>query len=147
VWIFSRIVLRFNNTAFNSNASDYIIDAQAPYTGIFNPINSIIYEESQGEWFLKVSDCEVGDAGVVTSWAIEMDILDQGMFEYGNLALTVKDENGCIRTVESGKMTKDLALLIHDKNLTEKDYLSTEDFLEALNQNLQARFNFKTGIV
>jgi len=62
-----------------------------------------------------------------------------------NFATTLEDV--CIKTVESGKMTKDLALLIHDKNLTEKDYLSTEDFLEALNQNLQARFNFKTGIV
>ncbi len=62
-----------------------------------------------------------------------------------NFATTLEDV--CIKTVESGKMTKDLALLIHDKNLTEKDYLSTEDFLEALNQNLQARFNFKTGII
>jgi isocitrate dehydrogenase len=68
-----------------------------------------------------------------------------GNEELINFATTLEDV--CIRTVESGKMTKDLALLIHDKNLTEKDYLSTEDFLEALNQNLQARFNFKTGIV
>jgi len=62
-----------------------------------------------------------------------------------NFATTLEDV--CIKTVESGKMTKDLALLIHDKNLTEKDYLSTEDFLKALNQNLQARFTFKTGII
>lgn len=46
-------------------------------------------------------------------------------------------EKVCIDTVESGKMTKDLALIIHGKNLTEKDYLTTEGFLEALNENLQ----------
>lgn len=46
-------------------------------------------------------------------------------------------EKVCIDTVESGKMTKDLALIIHGNNLTEKDYLTTEGFLEALNENLQ----------
>ena len=43
-------------------------------------------------------------------------------------------ENVCIETVESGKMTKDLALIIHGKNLTTKDYLTTEAFLDALDK-------------
>jgi len=49
-------------------------------------------------------------------------------------------EDVCIKTVESGKMTKDLALCIHGKELNESHYLVTEDFLQELDQNLQARF-------
>jgi isocitrate dehydrogenase len=47
----------------------------------------------------------------------------------------------CIETVESGKMTKDLALIIHGKELTEENYLTTEQFLEALDKNLQTKLN------
>jgi isocitrate dehydrogenase len=50
-------------------------------------------------------------------------------------------ESVCIETVESGKMTKDLALIIHGKTLTEEHYLTTEQFLEALDENLQAKLN------
>lgn len=45
-------------------------------------------------------------------------------------------ERVCVETVESGKMTKDLALLIHGDALTEMDYLSTEAFLQAIKENL-----------
>jgi len=40
----------------------------------------------------------------------------------------------CVETVESGKMTKDLALLISK----DAPYLSTEEFLAALDENLNA---------
>ncbi|NQX91345.1 MAG: NADP-dependent isocitrate dehydrogenase [Flavobacteriales bacterium] len=50
-----------------------------------------------------------------------------------------KLEEVCIETVESGKMTKDLALLIHGKDMTTDHYLTTEEFLEALDQNLQTK--------
>jgi len=46
-------------------------------------------------------------------------------------------ENVCIKTVESGKMTKDLALLIYNEKLTESDYLNTEDFLSEIEKNLK----------
>lgn len=42
-------------------------------------------------------------------------------------------ERVCIETVESGKMTKDLAILVSP----DQPYLSTEDFLAAINENLQ----------
>jgi len=42
-------------------------------------------------------------------------------------------ERICVETVESGKMTKDLALLISK----EQPYLTTEEFLAAINENLQ----------
>ena len=42
-------------------------------------------------------------------------------------------------TVESGKMTKDLALCIHGKELNESHYVTTEQFLDALDTGLQSR--------
>ncbi len=50
-------------------------------------------------------------------------------------------EQVCIETVESGKMTKDLALIIHGKDLTEDNYLTTQGFLEALDENLNLKYN------
>lgn len=46
-------------------------------------------------------------------------------------------EQVCIDTVESGKMTKDLAILVKPEGLTEADYLTTEAFLEAIKENLE----------
>jgi isocitrate dehydrogenase len=46
-------------------------------------------------------------------------------------------ENVCIETVESGSMTKDLAILI-DKSAK---YLTTNEFLEAINANLKKKLN------
>ncbi len=50
-------------------------------------------------------------------------------------------ERVCIETIESGKMTKDLALLIHEKNMNESHYLTTQQFLDALKTNLDAKLN------
>ena len=50
---------------------------------------------------------------------------------------THKLEKVCIETVESGKMTKDLAVLIHGDQLSRKDYLSTEEFLAVIKQNME----------
>ncbi len=47
-------------------------------------------------------------------------------------------EKVCIETVESGKMTKDLAVCIHGNKVTHgKDYLYTEEFLDAIDNNLK----------
>lgn len=48
-------------------------------------------------------------------------------------------EQVCIDTVESGKMTKDLAMLVKPEGLTSADYLTTEDFLEAIRENLDRK--------
>ena len=48
-------------------------------------------------------------------------------------------ETVCIETIESGKMTKDLALLIHKENLNESHYMTTQKFLDTLKQNLEAK--------
>jgi isocitrate dehydrogenase len=47
----------------------------------------------------------------------------------------------CISTVESGKMTKDLALCIYGEKLETGHYLSTEKFLEVINDNLKAKLS------
>jgi len=49
-------------------------------------------------------------------------------------------EEVCIETVESGKMTKDLAVCISGNRVSHgTDYLYTEEFLEAINENLKNR--------
>ncbi|KAH9381342.1 hypothetical protein HPB48_011118 [Haemaphysalis longicornis] len=51
-------------------------------------------------------------------------------------------EKACIETVESGKMTKDLAGCIHGlKNVKEGDYLNTMDFLEAVTESLKQQLS------
>jgi len=50
-------------------------------------------------------------------------------------------EEACIETVESGKMTKDLALLVHGKNLRKEHYLNTSEFLEAIEAVLQNKMS------
>ena len=52
------------------------------------------------------------------------------------LAFCHKLEKNCVDTVESGKMTKDLALCIHGKSLNDSHYLTTEGFLQALKANM-----------
>ena len=55
--------------------------------------------------------------------------------DVANFADTV--ERVCIQTVERGRMTKDLALLISN----EQPFLTTDDFLDALDNNLKAAMN------
>jgi isocitrate dehydrogenase len=50
-------------------------------------------------------------------------------------------EKVCIDTVEGGKMTKDLALLIHKENMTSDNYLNTQEFLNALKENLDSKLS------
>lgn len=51
-------------------------------------------------------------------------------------------EEVCVATVESGKMTKDLAVCIHGNKVNHGEhYLYTEEFLEALDQGLKARLS------
>jgi len=61
---------------------------------------------------------------------------NQQLIDFANIL-----EQVCVETVESGKMTKDLALIVYDKNLKPEHYLTTEGFLEALNENLRLKLN------
>lgn len=58
-----------------------------------------------------------------------------GNAELADFAHTL--EKVCIQTVENGQMTKDLALLIHGSKMTQDHFLTTEEFLEAINNNLK----------
>ncbi len=48
-------------------------------------------------------------------------------------------EKVCVETVESGKMTKDLAVCIYGNKVTQDQYQNTEDFLDAIDQNLRKK--------
>ena len=48
-------------------------------------------------------------------------------------------EKTCVETVESGKMTKDLALLIYGNEIKTSEFLTTEEFLDAIDANLQEK--------
>jgi isocitrate dehydrogenase len=49
-------------------------------------------------------------------------------------------EQVCVETVESGKMTKDLAMLAFGNDVKEGQYLNTEDFLDLLDRNLKQKW-------
>ena len=58
----------------------------------------------------------------------------------GNQALidfATKLEQVCVKTVENGHMTKDLAVCIHGDKVTTNDYLTTEKFMAALREELE----------
>jgi len=60
----------------------------------------------------------------------------------GNQALidfSLALEQVCIETVEEGKMTKDLALIVYGEDLKTENYLTTEGFLDAIDANLQKK--------
>lgn len=48
-------------------------------------------------------------------------------------------EDVCVETVESGKMTKDLAVCIYGSETKPEHYLNTEDFLSVLDSNLKVK--------
>lgn len=50
-----------------------------------------------------------------------------------------KLEEVCIQTVEGGEMTKDLALLVHGNDAPRESYLTTHEFLNALQRNLEKK--------
>ena len=60
---------------------------------------------------------------------------NQALIDFANALEAV-----CIETVESGKMTKDLAVCIHGNKVNQGDhYLYTEEFLDAIDENLQKK--------
>ena len=50
-------------------------------------------------------------------------------------------ENICIQTVESGQMTKDLALLIHGQKITSQHYLNTSEYLAQVRNHLDRQLS------
>ncbi|KAK8542558.1 hypothetical protein V6N13_136868 [Hibiscus sabdariffa] len=62
------------------------------------------------------------------------------------LDFTEKLEAACVGTVESGKMTKDLALLVHGPRVNRSQYLNTEEFIEAVAKELSKRLYVKSKL-
>src|SRR4051812_39941951 len=60
---------------------------------------------------------------------------NQALIDFANALEAV-----CIETVEEGKMTKDLAVCVHGNKVSHGEhFLYTEEFLEAIDQNLQKK--------
>jgi isocitrate dehydrogenase len=60
---------------------------------------------------------------------------NQALIDFANAL-----EQVCIETVEEGKMTKDLAVCIHGNKVSHGDhYLYTEEFLDAIDENLKKK--------
>ncbi|XP_078174281.1 isocitrate dehydrogenase [NADP]-like [Carex rostrata] len=55
------------------------------------------------------------------------------------LGFTEALERACVGVVESGKMTKDLAILIHGSKVNQKEYLNTTEFIDAVAEELKLR--------
>jgi isocitrate dehydrogenase len=50
-------------------------------------------------------------------------------------------ESVCVETVESGKMTKDLAMLVFNEKLSRDNYQTTEEFLNEIKLNLENKLS------
>ena len=61
---------------------------------------------------------------------------NQALIDFANTL-----ENACISTVEAGKMTKDLAVCIHGNAVVPEAYLTSEDFMAALREELEREMN------
>ena len=59
---------------------------------------------------------------------------NQQLIDFCNALETV-----CVETVESGKMTKDLAVCIYGNDVAKEHYLNTEAFLDAIDENLKKK--------
>jgi len=76
---------------------------------------------------------------IASIFAWTRGLAHRGKLDGNNELIKFSDtlENVCVETVENGSMTKDLAILI-DKSAK---YLTTNEFLEAINLNLKKKLN------
>jgi len=78
---------------------------------------------------------------IASIFAWTRGLLHRGKLD-GNAALIdfcTALEEVCVETVESGEMTKDLAVLIYGNDVTNANYLNTEAFLAAIKRNLDKK--------
>lgn len=78
---------------------------------------------------------------VASIFAWSRGLAHRGKLDHNPALITFCEllEKVCIETIEAGKMTKDLAICIHGAKTTDDQYLTTEDFLEELHHNLNAK--------
>ena len=83
-----------------------------------------------------------GGAGVTPFIAILRQLHNTGKLDNNQALIDFCNtlEAVCIETVESGKMTKDLAVCIHGNKVSHgAHYLYTEEFLDAIDENLKKK--------
>ena len=70
----------YTNTIFDDTADKTIIQGAAPYTGRFKPeeaLSTYTKTQSLGDWTLKISDNTAEDEGILNSWEITINGIDQ----------------------------------------------------------------------
>ncbi len=63
------------NTKLDDQASVRIVDATAPFTGLFIPeqfLANFVGENPSGAWSLEIIDDSVSDAGILLNWSLEI---------------------------------------------------------------------------
>ena len=90
----------FTNTCFVWDAPDPIIDANAPFTGSFSPMEELgIVNNGQnpnGNWKLRITDSDGGDVGQVLSWSVTFGSNPADFFQFteSELPIVVLNTNG-----------------------------------------------------
>ena len=67
--------LGYDNTTFDDDAATFIQFGAAPYSGVYQPLNSLSKfngENSVGNWSFKVVDSGSDDIGNIAGWSIEI---------------------------------------------------------------------------
>jgi isocitrate dehydrogenase len=75
----------------------------------------------------------------IFAWTVGLKFRGQFDGNHALVSFATALEEVCVDAVESGKMTKDLALCIYGEDLKREHYLSTEQFLDVIAQNLSHR--------
>lgn len=74
------------------------------------------------------------EKGIISAWQI---LFENSFFRFSDLL-----ESACVDSVDSGKMTKDLAACVHGlANVKENMYLNTDDFILAVKENFEKKLN------
>jgi isocitrate dehydrogenase len=77
----------------------------------------------------------------IFAWTRGLDFRGRLDNNFELISFTRRLEEACIETVESGKMTKDLALLIYGKDLRKEHYMNTREFLGAIESGLKNKLS------
>lgn len=90
----------FENTCFNTTASNSITEGTAPFIGTFKPMGQIGAvnngQNPNGTWYLRITDTYEQDQGVVLSWSITFGNNPADFFQFtsSNLPIVVIETNG-----------------------------------------------------
>ena len=90
----------YTNTCFNQNATQFITQVSAPFTGTFKPMGQLGLvnngQNANGIWKLRITDTYAADAGFLFNWSISFGNNPASFFTIteSNLPIFVINTNG-----------------------------------------------------